>query len=146
MGSSLHVPIAAATAATTATSTTTTPTNNMNKLVLLCLLGLACVSAMSVNNVQDNFSHVQEIDDDGDEITGTYKWTDPAGNQLYVTYVADNHGYRVVDSNVVPITVGGIRADGAQGSFNSYEDHSDEHDNDSRDNSRDFDSDERRFG
>ena len=41
---------------------------------MLLLVGVACVSAMTVENVQEKFSHVQEIDDDGDSITGTYKW------------------------------------------------------------------------
>ena len=40
---------------------------------MLLLVGVACVSAMSVNNVQDKFSHVQEIDDDDGSVSGTYK-------------------------------------------------------------------------
>jgi len=98
---------------------------NMNsKLMMLLLVGVACVSAMTVENVQEKFSHVQEIDDDGDSITGTYKWEDPLGNTHFVTYVADEDGYRVTDSDVVPATVDGVRADGAQGASNSGEDNS----------------------
>merc|ERR1711908_132097 len=105
--------------------TTTTWDINMNsKLMMLLLVGVACVSAMTVENVQEKFSHVQEIDDDGDSITGTYKWEDPLGNTHFVTYVADEDGYRVVDSDVIPATVDGVRADGNQGATNSGEDNS----------------------
>merc|ERR1739838_564521 len=105
--------------------TTTTHQINMNsKLMMLLLVGVACASAMTVENVQEKFSHVQEIDDDGDSITGTYKWEDPLGNTHFVTYVADEDGYRVVDSDVVPATVAGVRADGNQGASNSGEDNS----------------------
>ncbi|KAG7170525.1 hypothetical protein Hamer_G023992 [Homarus americanus] len=36
-------------------------------------------------------------------------------------YVADEHGYRVVESNAVPISSWGAKADGNQGSFVDYE-------------------------
>merc|ERR1712220_40045 len=95
---------------------------NMNsKLMMLLLVGVACVSAMTVENVQEKFSHVQEIDDDGTKIEGTYKWEDDLGNTHFVTYVADEDGYRVVDSDVIPATVDGVLADGNQGSFVSAE-------------------------
>merc|ERR1712212_93768 len=109
-------------------------TLNMNKLVLLFVFGIACAAATTINNVQDDFSHVQEIDDDGDEVTGTYRWKDGEGNEFFVSYISDEDGYRVLDSNVVPITVGGVRADGAQGASHSFED-SDDHD-DSDDDTR----------
>ena len=40
---------------------------------MLLLVGVACVSAMTVENVQEKFSHVQEIDDDDGTVEGTYK-------------------------------------------------------------------------
>ena len=40
---------------------------------MLLLVGVACVSAMTVENVQEKFSHVQEIDDDDGKVEGTYK-------------------------------------------------------------------------
>ncbi|XP_018027857.1 uncharacterized protein LOC108683086 isoform X2 [Hyalella azteca] len=86
---------------------------------------LAAASPMTVSNVQENFSHVQEVDDDGDEITGTYRWRDNEGNEFFVTYVADDDGFRVLESNAVPATSGGVRADGNQGSFKSVEDDDD---------------------
>jgi len=85
-----------------------------SKLMMLLLVGVACVSAMTVENVQEKFSHVQEIDDDDGTVEGTYKWEDDLGNTHFVTYVADEDGYRVVDSDVVPATVDGVRADGNQ--------------------------------
>ena len=42
------------------------------------------------------------------------RWEDPLGNTHFVTYVADEDGYRVVDSDVIPATVAGVRADGNQ--------------------------------
>jgi len=98
---------------------------NMNsKLMMLLLVGVACVSAMTVENVQEKFSHVQEIDDDDGKVEGTYKWEDDVGNTHFVSYVADEDGYRVVDSDVVPATGAGVRADGNQGASNSGEDNS----------------------
>ena len=44
----------------------------------------------------------------------TPRWEDPLGNTHFVTYVADEDGYRVVDSDVIPATVAGVRADGNQ--------------------------------
>ena len=32
-----------------------------------------------------------------------------------VRYIADERGFRVLDSNAVPATAAGVRADGAQG-------------------------------
>ncbi|KAK4296218.1 hypothetical protein Pmani_031270 [Petrolisthes manimaculis] len=58
----------------------------------------------------------------GNVITGTYSWTSPEGTQYFVKYVADRNGYRVVDSNAVPATANGVRANGAQGAFSSEED------------------------
>lgn len=49
-------------------------------------------------------------------------WTSPEGAEFYVKYVADRNGYRVVDSNAIPATAAGVRANGAQGSFSSEED------------------------
>lgn len=50
------------------------------------------------------------------------RWTSPSGHEYFVKYIADRNGYRVVDSNVLPITASGVRANGAQGSFSSEED------------------------
>ncbi|XP_064104123.1 larval cuticle protein 16/17-like [Macrobrachium nipponense] len=63
----------------------------------------------------------QDIAEDS-TVTGSYTWTDPDGNQHFVKYVADEDGYRVLESNVVPATADGVRANGEQGSFVSLED------------------------
>ena len=42
------------------------------------------------------------------------RWEDPLGNTHFVSYIADSNGYRVVDSDVIPATVGGVRANGNQ--------------------------------
>ncbi|XP_068214668.1 uncharacterized protein [Palaemon carinicauda] len=63
----------------------------------------------------------QDIAEDS-TVTGTYSWTDPDGNEHFVKYVADDDGYRVLESNVVPATADGVRANGEQGSFVSLED------------------------
>ena len=44
-------------------------------------------------------------------------WRSPEGLEFYVQYIADASGYRVLDSNAVPVTVFGVRADGNQGAF-----------------------------
>ncbi|KAG7170541.1 putative Insect cuticle protein domain-containing protein 14 [Homarus americanus] len=59
---------------------------------------------------------------------GQESWTSPEGKEYFVKYEADENGFRIVESNVVPATDGGMLADGAQGSFVSLEDLFDEFD------------------
>ncbi|XP_042219386.1 cuticle protein 16.8-like [Homarus americanus] len=54
----------------------------------------------------------------GKRVEGSYSWTSPEGVDFYVKYVADENGYRVVESNAVPVSSWGGVADGNQGSFN----------------------------
>lgn len=49
------------------------------------------------------------------------RWTSPEGIEFYVKYVADEKGYRVVDSNAVP-TFNQGRADGFQGNLDGDDD------------------------
>ena len=49
-------------------------------------------------------------------------WKSPEGQEFFVKYVADDDGFRIVESNAVPVSAGGVRADGSQGSFISLED------------------------
>ncbi|XP_071534956.1 uncharacterized protein [Panulirus ornatus] len=66
--------------------------------------------------------HQQEQEGDaGEKVEGSYSWTSPEGEEFYVKYVADEDGYRVVESNAVPIDADGVAADGNQGSFSDYE-------------------------
>merc|ERR1712058_93094 len=99
----------------------------MFKFMLCLALAVAIVTAAPRPDDDDDHSHVSEID--GDTVRGTYRWTDDDGNDFYVSYVADEDGYRIVESNAVPVTRDGVAANGHQGAFESYEE-------------EDFDSDE----
>ncbi|XP_066957089.1 cuticle protein 7-like [Macrobrachium rosenbergii] len=68
----------------------------------------------------DEHSHKQD-GEAGDKVEGYYSWTSPEGEEFYVKYVADEDGYRVVDSNAVPVSHTGVKADGNQGSFGEEE-------------------------
>ncbi|XP_068215117.1 larval cuticle protein 2-like [Palaemon carinicauda] len=95
------------------------------KLTLFIILGLvAAVSVARPDSVLDldldDIHHDQDIDED-QVITGTYSWTSPEGTEFFVRYVADEDGYRVLESNAVPVSSNGVRANGQQGSFDSSE-------------------------
>ncbi|XP_042872980.1 larval cuticle protein 2-like [Penaeus japonicus] len=57
----------------------------------------------------------------GNKVEGSYSWTSPEGQEFYVKYVADEDGYRVLESNAVPVSHGGVYADGNQGAFGEGE-------------------------
>merc|ERR1719187_1780071 len=98
------------------------------KFTLIVLLGLAALAMArpdSVLNLDlDDIHHDQDLDDD-QVITGSYSWTAPDGNEYFVSYIADDDGYRVVESNAVPVSAHGVRANGQQGSFLSSEEFDD---------------------
>ena len=48
-------------------------------------------------------------------------FTAPDGTEVFVRYIADEDGFRILESNAVPVSAGGVRADGSQGSFTSLE-------------------------
>merc|ERR1712058_126596 len=77
----------------------------MFKFMLCLALAVAVVTAAPRPDDDDDHSHVSEID----------------GNDFYVSYVADEDGYRIVESNAVPVTRDGVAANGHQGAFESYE-------------------------
>ncbi|XP_063883970.1 uncharacterized protein LOC135112945 [Scylla paramamosain] len=101
------------------------------KLAVAVLLGLVAVAIARPDKVMDieleDIHHELDIADDT-SVTGTYTWTSPEGETYFVKYVADDDGYRVLESNVVPVSADGVRADGAQGSFVSVEDDDDDDD------------------
>ncbi|XP_071534862.1 uncharacterized protein [Panulirus ornatus] len=68
----------------------------------------------------DDHYHEQE-GQAGTAITGSYGWTSPEGYHFLVRYVADKDGYRVLESNAVPVNADGVYADGNHGSFTSLE-------------------------
>merc|ERR1711970_570855 len=96
--------------------------NNSIMKFALVLLGLFALAVARPDNSfdADDIAIEHDVDDDG-VITGSYTFTDPDGNQQFVKYVADEDGYRILESNVVPATLDNVRADGNQGSFTSVE-------------------------
>ncbi|XP_069937915.1 larval cuticle protein 2 [Cherax quadricarinatus] len=95
----------------------------MMKLAVVVLLGLVAVVVARPDTILDleDIHHDLDIADDT-SVSGTYSWTSPEGQEFFVKYVADEDGYRIVESNAVPATAEGQKADGAQGSFVSLED------------------------
>ncbi|XP_076028393.1 larval cuticle protein 3-like [Oratosquilla oratoria] len=98
----------------------------MKYFTALLVLGLAAFVACrpDVINIELDDIHHSAEGSFGDDVTGTYRWKSPEGIEYFVTYVADDDGYRVIESNAVPVSGAGVRADGAQGAFESYEDNS----------------------
>merc|ERR1712106_951226 len=92
------------------------------KLLAVVLLGLVALAVARPDNIVDvdDISIEHDVDDDG-VVTGSYSFTDPEGNVQFVKYIADENGYRILESNVVPATIDNIRADGNQGAFHSFE-------------------------
>ncbi|XP_063883621.1 uncharacterized protein LOC135112761 [Scylla paramamosain] len=95
------------------------------KCFVLALLGLVALVAARPENVfdldLDDIHQDMDISDDT-TITGTYRWRSPEGDEYFVRYIADEDGYRVLESNAVPVTADGTPANGAQGAFSSEED------------------------
>ena len=49
------------------------------------------------------------------EINPFPRWESPEGEEFVVKYIADERGYRVLESNAVPTNADGLRANGEQG-------------------------------
>ncbi|XP_063883618.1 trigger factor-like [Scylla paramamosain] len=62
----------------------------------------------------------------------------PEGVEYFVNYVADEDGFRILESNAVPVSSAGVKADGSQGAFHSDELDDDLYEDDLHDDS-DFD-------
>ncbi|XP_042872989.1 uncharacterized protein LOC122253765 [Penaeus japonicus] len=95
----------------------------MKLQLLLVLVGLAALAYARPDVLDfegDDHEHEQE-GNPGSSVEGTYSWTSPEGQEFYVKYVADEDGYRVVESNALPLTHEGVAADGNQGSFDDEE-------------------------
>merc|ERR1712002_486547 len=97
------------------------------KYIVVLVLGMAAlVAATPVFDFEgDDASHEQN-GSPGDSVEGFYSWTSPEGTSFYVRYVADEDGYRIVESNAVPVNHDGVSADGNQGAFGSYEEEYDQ--------------------
>ncbi|CAL4061609.1 unnamed protein product, partial [Meganyctiphanes norvegica] len=98
------------------------PTHEHIMKLAIVLLGLVVLAAARPDSIvsEEDISIEHDVDDDG-VITGSYRFTDPEGNENFVKYIADEDGYRILESNVVPATLDNVRADGNQGSFTSFE-------------------------
>ncbi|XP_068215113.1 cuticular protein 47Eg-like [Palaemon carinicauda] len=95
-------------------------------IFMLCILGLTLARPDTILDFEgEDHEHEQE-GDAGDEVEGSYSWTSPEGEEFYVKYVADEDGYRIVESNAVPVSHDGVAADGNQGSFTSEEEEEEE--------------------
>ncbi|XP_071534557.1 cuticle protein 16.8-like [Panulirus ornatus] len=103
------------------------------KCLMLVLLGLATLVAARPDSVVDiseeDIHQSMEVGDDN-TMTGSFSWTSPEGTQYFVKYIADGNGFRILESNAVPATVQGVKADGTQGSFLSSEEFDDDDDDD----------------
>ncbi|XP_064102134.1 uncharacterized protein LOC135212533 [Macrobrachium nipponense] len=92
--------------------------------VVIILTALAALTSAHPGTVLDiaeeDHAHKQE-GETGHKVEGSYSWTSPEGTEFYVKYIADELGYRIVESNAVPISSGGVAADGNQGSFSGEE-------------------------
>ncbi|XP_068214660.1 uncharacterized protein [Palaemon carinicauda] len=97
------------------------------KITLFVLFGLATLAMARPFSVFDfDLDDIhQDQDFDDHVITGSYSWVAPGGTRYFVRYIADDDGYRVLESNAVPATAFGIRANGQQGSFFSSEEFDD---------------------
>ncbi|KAK8720898.1 hypothetical protein OTU49_013044 [Cherax quadricarinatus] len=93
-------------------------------MALVALVALVALTAARPEGVLDfegdSHQHSQK-GEPGNKVEGSYSWTSPEGIEFYVKYVADEDGYRVLESNAVPVSSWGAKADGTQGSFQDYE-------------------------
>ncbi|XP_037780971.1 uncharacterized protein LOC119577432 [Penaeus monodon] len=93
---------------------------SMTLFVVLAVAVLAAARPEILDFEGEDHQHQQE-GDAGDHVEGSYSWTSPEGEEFHVTYVADEDGYRVLESNAVPVNHDGMAADGKQGAFGEDE-------------------------
>ncbi|XP_066957087.1 uncharacterized protein [Macrobrachium rosenbergii] len=83
---------------------------------LLLILFSTNVTSSIVDFEAKNQTQVQD-GVPGENVDGTFFWISPENHAFLVRYVADEKGYRVVESNAVPINADGVAADGSQGAM-----------------------------
>ncbi|XP_071534584.1 uncharacterized protein [Panulirus ornatus] len=96
----------------------------MKYTVIFVTLAMVALVAARPDTIMafEGEDHQQEQEGDaGEKVEGSYSWTSPEGDEFSVKYVADEDGYRVVESNAVPTNPDGVAADGNQGSFADYD-------------------------
>ncbi|XP_037780970.1 cuticle protein 16.8-like [Penaeus monodon] len=89
--------------------------------LLVASLGLAIARRNTVLEFEADDHSREVVGHPGVSVEGSYSWTSPDGMKYTVEYIADALGYRITSSNAVPMTQGGVKADGNQGSFDSLE-------------------------
>ncbi|XP_063883633.1 uncharacterized protein LOC135112771 [Scylla paramamosain] len=82
----------------------------MAVVVVLVVHGEAKVVMQYDTTDQHHFQHGKA----GEHVTGVYGWTSPEGHHFLVRYIANLEGFRVIESNAVPVNAAGARADGRQ--------------------------------
>nr|XP_027224424.1 cuticular protein 47Eg-like [Penaeus vannamei] len=95
----------------------------MKFVVALAVLAVAVLASARPDVLDfegEDHQHQQE-GDAGEHVEGSYSWTSPEGEEFHVQYVADEDGYRVLESNAVPVNHDGMAADGNQGAFGEEE-------------------------
>ncbi|CAL4195834.1 unnamed protein product, partial [Meganyctiphanes norvegica] len=77
-------------------------------LILLGLFALAASRPSDIINFEvDADNQDQEHEQEGvagTAVEGEYSWTAPNGEEYVVKYIADNLGYRIIESNALPVT------------------------------------------
>ncbi|XP_076028401.1 uncharacterized protein LOC143017497 [Oratosquilla oratoria] len=99
-------------------------TSDNKRSAHLLLLGMAALVACRPDGFLDislEDIHHEAAGAGGQTVTGSYSWISPGGTEYFVKYVADKFGYRVVESNAIPVTGTGVRANGRQVLFDSPE-------------------------
>merc|ERR550519_2862216 len=109
------------------------------KCMLIVALGLVAVAVARPDSVLDfevdtetrdgsDVDHAHEQEGEaGHSVTGSYSWESPEGITFVVKYIADDKGYRVLESNAIPAG-NGFRADGNQGDLDGDSQESEEDD------------------
>ncbi|XP_064102171.1 uncharacterized protein LOC135212557 [Macrobrachium nipponense] len=91
----------------------------MGRAVLPGLLLIVFTVTVTSSIVDFETKNQMQVQDGvpGENVDGTYFWISPENYAFLVRYVADEKGYRVVESNAVPINADGVAADGSQGAM-----------------------------
>ncbi|XP_071534849.1 uncharacterized protein [Panulirus ornatus] len=108
------------------------------KVLLIIALGLVALAAARPEDIfdfeGDDAEHEQE-GVAGHSVTGEYKWESPEGIEFVVKYIADDKGYRVLESNAVPSS-NGVPANGDQADLDGDDDDDFDDDDDDDDDDK----------
>ncbi|CAL4122914.1 unnamed protein product [Meganyctiphanes norvegica] len=96
---------------------------NFQLILLVSMVGLSVafpvidftVDSQGPESEEIHHTHRQE-GQTGTAVTGEYSWESPEGIAFVVRYIADDKGFRVIESNATP-THNGLVANGEQGNL-----------------------------